>query len=72
MKVLKSGVEMTPEEMRKSRGGLCACGCAPGREADSPWAGSDNGTNCQCSCEPGDQQADAKTWEGAWNYIWIY
>ena len=27
MKILKSGVEMTPQQLRKAKGGYCACYC---------------------------------------------
>lgn len=70
MKVLKSGVEMTPEEMTKSRGGMCACGCGVGRDADGPWVSSDNGTLCSCSCEPGEPINSQSTKNSALKYLY--
>jgi len=77
LKVLKSGVEMTPEEMRKSRGGLCACGCGVGVDSDAPSNGSESGSGCYCSCEPPDPRdpfslAMYNTLDGTRKYIYVY
>lgn len=69
MKILKSGVEMTPEDKTKIRGGSCSCFC------DTRYV---NGTSfsvpgqtqayCFCSCDsPGDNGQDAH--ESAYKYI---
>jgi hypothetical protein len=69
MKVLKSGVEMTPEEMQKNRGGACACGCGVGRDADSAWNGSNLGTNCYCNCDPYDPESQEDMGDSAFKYL---
>lgn len=57
MKILKSGIEMTPEEMIKTRGGRCACGCEGGYVSGELWVIADENKECQCGC----------TTSGAWN-----
>jgi len=72
MKILKSGVEMTPEELRKSRGGACACGCSIGIGADSGTNGGDQGDTCFCSCDPYDDLARDNMGKDASKYVWDY
>lgn len=51
MKILKSGVEMTPEELIESRGGAtCACGCEGGFSSQQLWTSSKIGGGCICGC----------------------
>ena len=51
MKVLKSGIEMTPAELKKMKGGACACGCD--FSAESLHASSESGGGCVCNCKGG-------------------
>jgi len=48
MKVLKSGIEMTPKQMEKSKGGACACGCNSSGMGLNSMA--DDSGICGCSC----------------------
>jgi hypothetical protein len=50
MKVLKSGVEMTPEALSRLKGGACSCGCDYSAEMVHA-AGSSYGSGCMCSCK---------------------
>ncbi len=72
MKVLKSGVEMTPEEMQKTKGAMCACGCGIGVNSSSPFTGGSHGGDCFCACEPGDDLHNANTWFSASRHIWVW
>jgi len=72
MKVLNCGVEMTPEELRKSRGGMCACGCSVGIGADSGTNGAEQGDTCFCSCDLDNESERHATSDGAAKYVWVY
>jgi hypothetical protein len=51
MEVLKSGIEMDPSDLSKVKGGVCACGCDIGRDAESFSDGSVEGPGfCSCGC----------------------
>jgi len=50
MKVLKSGIEMTPEEMHQVKGGSCACGCAGGFASIEAYYPSYEEGYCSCGC----------------------
>ena len=52
MKVLESGVDMTPEELSRLKGGACACGCDYSSEMVSAIAIS--GDSCVCTCKNGE------------------
>jgi len=49
MKVLKSGIEMTPAELNKMKGGACACGC--NFSAEGLWSSGEEGGDCMCNCK---------------------
>jgi len=49
MRVLESGVDMTPEELNRLKGGACACGCEVFAEVVHAL-GSGGGT-CFCTCK---------------------
>jgi hypothetical protein len=51
MKILKSGIEMTPSELSKVRGGGCACGCAPFVNGDALHDGGSEDSACSCICK---------------------
>ncbi len=51
MKIMKSGIEMTPTELKKINGGACACGC--NFSSMGLHATSENGGNCACNCKSG-------------------
>lgn len=54
MKILESGVEMTHEELRKSKAGkTCACGCGVGLDTNNMWIESRDGIGCDCGCTIG-------------------
>jgi hypothetical protein len=71
MKILKSGIEMTPTELIRARGGACACGCSGGHNSGGgSWIGSEGG-DCYCGCEfcsPPD--ADYQDFFGNWVDAW--
>ncbi len=48
MKVLKSGIEMTPAQLKKMKGGACACGCD--YSAEGLWLSGKSGSSCECGC----------------------
>ncbi len=50
MKILKSGIEMTPSQLRKLRGGACACGCEIGFNGELLNVSGDEDNDCECSC----------------------
>ena len=51
MKILKSGIETTPEELSKIKGGIrCACGCEGGYNSGQLWGSASNGGGCICGC----------------------
>lgn len=49
MKVLKSGIEMTKEELNKTKGGLCSCACGIRIGSMNVSVVSEDG-NQLCSC----------------------
>jgi hypothetical protein len=64
MKVLKSGVEMTPKELEKIKGGGCACGCnARGFQL---WTSSQSSGACFCNCYDSGTQFDLNG-QGGWD-----
>jgi hypothetical protein len=51
MEVLESGIEMDPSDLSKVKGGVCACGCDIGWDAESYSDVSVDGTGmCSCGC----------------------
>lgn len=74
MKVLKSGVEMTPAELNKARGGLCSCGCDIGYNGMhmNVLAQDTGGCYCGCNCVPGDESQGefSGSWWGAYIQPW--
>ncbi|NIM11499.1 MAG: hypothetical protein GTO45_16385 [Candidatus Aminicenantes bacterium] len=50
MKVLKSGIEMTPEELSKAKAGACACGCGWGYNGENLVSSAQSGKCCGCGC----------------------
>ena len=51
MKILKSGIEMTPEELIASKAGKsCACACQEGFDAENMWVLGSEQTTCYCGC----------------------
>jgi len=51
MKVLKSGIEMTPEELKASKAGkACACSCQLGVDTENMWNIGAEATLCACGC----------------------
>jgi hypothetical protein len=50
MKILKSGIEMTPAELNKSRGGACACGCGWGYNGENLVSSGQSSKSCGCGC----------------------
>ena len=50
MKVLKSGIEMTLEELRSLKGGTCACACQPGFNSATLNVDGDSSSACACGC----------------------
>lgn len=51
MKILKSGVEMTPEELIASKAGKsCACSCQMGFDTNNMWVLGSEQTTCFCGC----------------------
>jgi hypothetical protein len=54
MKILKSGIEMTPEELIASKAGkACACACQEGFDTENLWGGGSEETECECGCIQG-------------------
>lgn len=53
MKVLKSGIEMKSADLKKIRGGSCACGCGITWDGDTLNVTGDYGGVCFCGCDPG-------------------
>lgn len=49
MKVLKSGIEMTPAEQKKIKGAYCACGCGLGFNGENLCSMGGSGV-CTCGC----------------------
>lgn len=50
MKVLKSGIEMKPDELDKLRGGVvCACGCGIGFSGEQLNSSGTGGCFCGCT-----------------------
>lgn len=66
MKVLKSGIEMTKDELKKVKGGLCSCGCGIRFSAmNVNVVGEDYGI-CTCGgCTIGDPENAASNASGA-------
>ena len=53
MKILKSGIEMTPEELIASKAGkACACSCQMGIDTNDMHTIGAEGTDCFCGCMP--------------------
>ena len=50
MKLLKSGIEMDPSQLRKVKGSMCACGCGIGVSADTSSDIGVDGEICFCDC----------------------
>lgn len=51
MKILKSGVEMTQEELRASKAGKdCACACQQGFDTENMFTLGDEDHLCACGC----------------------
>jgi hypothetical protein len=51
MRILKSRVEMTPEELIKSRAGqTCACACQEGFDSEQLFVNSEIGSPSSCFC----------------------
>lgn len=48
MRVLKSGIEMTPKQLDKIKGGACACGCNSAAMGLNSWADDSNACGCNC------------------------
>lgn len=48
MKILKSGIEVAPKELKKIKGGACACGC--NFSSLGLHSCSEEGGGCQCNC----------------------
>ncbi len=73
MKVLKSGIEMTPKELQKAKGGMCACGCEGGYNGEHMWTCSDSGGGCMCGCTTVLPGGDEYVWRSpsgsAYNYL---
>ena len=64
MKVLKSGIEMKPDELDKLRGGaVCACGCGIGFNGEQLNASGSGG--CYCGCVPGVPEVFGDMWDAA-------
>ena len=60
MEVLESGIELDPSDLSKVRGGMCACGCDIGYDAEHYSDMSvDGGSLCVCGCD-GDSTARHK------------
>ncbi|MGD2090279.1 MAG: hypothetical protein PVH61_29150 [Candidatus Aminicenantes bacterium] len=63
MKILKSGVETTPEELSKITGGKrCACGCDGGYNSGMLWTSGDIAVTCFCGCTGGSDIFDSPYW----------
>jgi len=72
LKVLKSGVEMTPQELRKVKGGSCACGCEGGYSSSGLFMSSDGSGGCYCGCTttyPDGSNVFVSPWSSAYNYM---
>jgi hypothetical protein len=54
LKILKSGVELTPKELSAIRGGTCACGCEGGYSSGTLNASGDEKGECYCGCTSGE------------------
>jgi hypothetical protein len=50
MKILKSGIEMTPSDLSKIKGGACACGCGINWNGTELNFYGDDGELCCCAC----------------------
>ncbi len=51
MKILKSGVEMTPEELISSKAGnACACACQEGFDTAQVHVDGSEENGCSCGC----------------------
>jgi len=73
MKILKSGIEMTPEELRESKAGKrCACSCQMSYDTADLHLIGDEDHSCYCGCIPPPGQPN--TWYGAsgsaYSYPW--
>ncbi len=71
MKVLKSGIEVDPNDMDKLKGGSCSCACNRYVSGSAVNVAGHEGETCSCWCwEPWiefrDQEGDD---ESALNYI---
>lgn len=66
MKILKSGIEMTPAELNKIKGGLCSCGCDIGFSGMrlNVLAEDKGGCYCGCNCVPSTE--GQSEYEGSW------
>jgi hypothetical protein len=53
MKILKSGIEMTPKELNQIKGGWCACGCEGGFNSHNLHASGSEDGECICGCTSG-------------------
>ena len=74
MTILKSGVEMTPDELIELKGGACACGCSDSHNSSGISFVGVRGNDCDCGCEwcvPAHTSADdhAGNWADAWEAI---
>jgi len=67
MKVLKSGVEMTPEDLSRLKGGACACGCD--WSAEMVHAVASTGGSCLCTCKEGGGESNNQGMTDAASYI---
>jgi hypothetical protein len=70
MKILKSGVEMTPDELSASKAGkACACSCQLGFDTENMHLIGAEATTCVCGCiePPGNYSSS-----GVWAYEYPY
>jgi hypothetical protein len=53
MRILKSGIEMSPQELRKLNGGYCACYCDGDYEGQGDCLATfpTDADTCFCSCD---------------------
>ena len=72
MKILKSGIEMTPEELNASKAGkACACGCQLGFDSEMLHGGGSEETACECGCiNP--PYPEPETYSGTANFAFGY
>lgn len=54
LKILKSGVELTPKELSAIRGGTCGCGCEGGYTSGTLNVSGDEKGECYCGCTSGE------------------